>query len=162
MRPNTTDPQPEQQFQAPTFSPDGKLFALVAFDFFEVQYPHGRVREPSAPRIVVWELDTMSVRATIPLPHFVLTDRIAISPDGTQVAAAYTSTPEKDKPLQFTLNSGISPRRASRPATDVFCARATSTRRASLTSPTLASPTSRSAPTASRCSGVGGAPTPCT
>jgi serine/threonine protein kinase/WD40 repeat protein len=91
------DKNPERLFQEPVFSPDGKLFAVVVFDFFMV-WQHKDAsgggwgsRQQSAPRIMVWDVETLKVRATIPLPDFVLGDRIALSPDNKRVAAGFSN-----------------------------------------------------------------------
>ncbi len=89
--------EPDELFQEMVFSPDGKLFAVVVSEFLD----HGKGwREPMSPRIVIRDMETLQVCATIPLKCFHLRDRIAISPDNLRVAAGTTSAldpTEKDK-----------------------------------------------------------------
>jgi serine/threonine protein kinase/WD40 repeat protein len=102
------DNNPEKLFQAPVFSPDGKLFAVVVFDFPMVWHKDAKgdgwgERLPRVPRITVWDVETLKVRATIPLPNFIPGDRIAISPDNKRVAAGFTSETGKKRVYSISV-----------------------------------------------------------
>jgi WD40 repeat protein len=110
---------PDRLHHSPTFSGDSSLFLTVTHDF-PVTRPAERDptiqdrplggalsnrfenRERRAPRITVWDVRTMEVRATIPLPNFELGDRIAIAPDNRTIAAAFT-TPTGDGPAHTLM-----------------------------------------------------------
>jgi WD40 repeat protein len=106
VEPNQTVPQPDRMYHQLVFSGDGTLFATVTVDYPRVEPPNeaglGR-REARAPRVTVWDLRTMDVRATIPLPNFTVEDRIAIAPDNRRIAAAFTSIPAKGKPTDTVM-----------------------------------------------------------
>ncbi|MCY2964547.1 MAG: WD40 repeat domain-containing serine/threonine-protein kinase [Planctomycetota bacterium] len=90
--------EPDEQYLEMVFSPDGKLFAIVAFNFD--MEPGSGGRKPTNPRIMIRDTETMKIQATIPLTTFQLRDRIAISPDNLRVPAGTTTAwdpAQKDK-----------------------------------------------------------------
>lgn len=103
---NAEDKLADERFMEQVFSPDGKLYAAIVVDHLMIW--HGEKnnrwgeRVESAPRIRIWDVETMKVRATIPLPNFKLLDRLAISPDSKRIAAGHRqsisvwSIPESD------------------------------------------------------------------
>ncbi len=103
---------PNLQFQQLAFSPDSSLFATVTFDL-----PFTKQGGPEArsPRITVYEVVTLRPRAVIPLPRFVLGDRIAISPDNKTVAAGMTERGPNVK-LPYTIMTWDLPASARVPA----------------------------------------------
>lgn len=90
-----------QKFLEPVFSSDSKLFATVTFDYLPVP-GHGWC-ERKAPRITIWDTTTLKPRGPIPLPHFELGDRIAISPDSKRIAAGFTKIEGEKKVLSVTV-----------------------------------------------------------
>ena len=94
----SVDPQhvalgPDQIHQELVFSADSKLFATVTFDnpliWRENENSKWGGREASSPRVAIWDLETLTLRTSIPLPKFALEDHILLSPDGKLVAAAF-------------------------------------------------------------------------
>jgi WD40 repeat protein len=75
------------------FSSDSKLLAMVTWDQpLRKEGVPDDLHRPHTPRLTAWDLDTLELRAAIPLPGFQKDDRIAISP--TYAAAGYR---EEDK-----------------------------------------------------------------
>jgi WD40 repeat protein/tRNA A-37 threonylcarbamoyl transferase component Bud32 len=77
----------DKVFRHLAFSADSKRLAMVRWDYEIVKEGNERRQRPVAPRLTVWDVETLEQRAEIPLGDFQLHDRIAISP--TAVAAGY-------------------------------------------------------------------------
>jgi WD40 repeat protein len=82
----------DKVFRHLAFSADSKRLAMVRWDYEVVKEVISKGvtsmhQKPVSPRLVVWDVDPLRQRAEIPLGHFQLPDRIAIS--STAVAAGY-------------------------------------------------------------------------
>lgn len=98
------NPGPAKQYQNPVFSADSKLFAMVEWDTPIVwRWIDDNTRESGhtlqEPRLMVWELDSMTPRTTIPLSKFATSDRIALT--SKFVAASFF---EQEKPRKRAVN----------------------------------------------------------